>query len=187
MLTKKLSFISAGFFGVLFVSSVAFASDIKVGTVDVQKALQEVKKGRDAKSTLETEFNAKKKKIEEEQTSLKKGQEDLEKAAKNVALSQGARDKKMADFQKRAQAFQELVQRSQMEMQQREVDLTKPIIEGIRVLVAEVAKKKKIGLVFEANSAAPNSGGVSSNPLLYAEEKVDLTDDVIKSYDDKNK
>lgn len=187
MFTKKLSLLSAGLCGALLIANAVQAADIKVATVDVQKALQEVKKGRDAKTALEGEFNAKKKKIEDEQNALKKTQEDLEKATKNVALSQPAREKKVADFQRRAQAFQELVQRSQGEMQQREVELTKPIIEGIRSVVTEVAKKRKIAMVFEANSAAPNSGGVASNPLLYAEDKSDITQDVINAYDEKNK
>jgi len=177
---KKSSLLAVAL-GVL-VSS-ASAADLKVGTVDLQKALTEVKKGKEAKSTLEKEFNEKKKKIEDEQNALKKAQEELEKAAKNVALSQSAREKKVADFQRRAQAFQELVQRSQGEMQQREVELTKPIVDGLRAIVPEVAKKKKMSLVFEGNSTGPT--GVSSNPLLFAEEKTDLTEDVIKAYDAK--
>lgn len=178
---KKL--LSAGLFAALTTGSVC-ASSLKVGTVDLQKALQEVKKGKDAKSTLEKEFNERKAKIEAEQSTLKKTQADLEKLASNVTLSQSAKDKKIAEFQKKAAAFQELVQRSQMEMQAREVELTRPIVEGLRGLVSEVAKNKKMDLVFEANSVGPT--GVASNPLLFAEEKVDLTPDVIKAYDSKN-
>lgn len=168
-----------------FAASAVKASEIKVGTVDLQKALQEVKAGRDARFKLEKEFNEKKKKIEEEQAGLKKTQEELEKMSKNVALSASAKEKKVADFQKRAAAFQDLVQRSQGEMQQREVELTKPIIDGLRSTVPDVAKSKKMDLVFEANSVGPT--GVSSNPLLFAQEKTDLTDEVIKVYDEKTK
>lgn len=166
------------------VVAVTPASEIKVGTVDLQKALQEVKKGKNARSTLEKEFNDRKAKIEVEQNALKKIQEELEKVSKNVALSQASKDKKIGDFQKRAAAFQELVQRAQMEMQGREAELTRPIIDGLRAIVPEVAKAKKVDLAFEGNSAGPT--GVSSNPLLYAPEKVDLTSDVIKAFDEKN-
>jgi outer membrane protein len=178
---KKL--LSAGLFVMMGTATVQ-ASGLKVGTVDLQKALQEVKKGKDARSTLEKEFNERKSKIEAEQTTLKKAQADLEKLANNVTLSQSAKEKKVAEFQKKAAAFQELVQRSQMEMQTREAELTRPIIEGLRGLVAEVAKNKKMDLVFEANSVGPT--GVASNPLLFAEEKADLTPDVIKAFDSKN-
>ncbi len=110
-------------------------------------------------------------------------EEDLEKMAKNMAINQSAKEKKIAEFQQKAAAFQELVQRSQAEMQGREAELTRPIIEGLRNLVPEVAKAKKMDLVFEANSVGPT--GVASNPLLYAEDKIDLTNDVIKTFDEK--
>jgi len=159
------------------------AHAMKVGTVDLQKALQEVKKGKEAKGALEKEFNERKAKIEGEQASLRKAQEDLEKLAKNMAINQSAKEKKISEFQQRAAAFQELVQRSQSEMQGREAELTRPIIEGLRDLVPTVAKSRKMDLVFEANSVGPT--GVASNPLLYAEDKYDLTADVIKAFDEK--
>ncbi len=165
------------FYAFFIVSLVAFAPAtsmaLKIGTVDLQKALQESKKGKAAKSNLEKEFEARKKKIDAEQDSIRKESEDFQK--KSMVLSEKARAEKGMQLQARMGAWQELVQKSQGEIQQKEVEMTKPIIEGLRELTNDLAKKKDVELVYEANAG-----------LLYAKDRVDLTPDLIKAYDEKN-
>ena len=55
------------------------AADIKIAVVDLQKALQSVESGRQAKSTLEKEFNEKKKALQAEEEAIKKMTEDFKK------------------------------------------------------------------------------------------------------------
>ena len=165
----------------LAVSRVSHAS-VKVGTVDLQKALQESKKGRNAKAALEKEFDEKKKKIEAEQGAVRKMGEEFQK--KSAVMSEKARQTKGAEVQQKMAAFQELVQKSQMDIQAREGELTKPIIDGLRNLVPDIAKKKNLEMVFEANSVGPN--GMTQAPLIYAADRTDLTDDLIKLFDEKN-
>ena len=63
----------------LFGTSAAFAEDMKVGYVDMQRALNETDDGRKAKEKLKKEFDQKQKELDEQQNQLKKEIEDLDK------------------------------------------------------------------------------------------------------------
>ena len=52
-------------------------------------------------------------------------------------------------------------------------------------MVADLAKKQDLELVFEMNSVGP--GGSTASALAYSKEKVDLTDELIKAFDKKNR
>jgi outer membrane protein len=154
-------------------SNLAFAAEsaTKIGMVDMQRALQTVDAGKKAKSQLEKEFNAKKKTLQDEETALKKMTEEFKK--QSLVMSDEARAKKQGDLQERIMKFQETTARSQAEIQQKERDLTQPIIAKLRTTIADVAKKKEYTLVLEKNE----------NTVLYSMEKDDLTSEVISQFD----
>lgn len=162
-------------FAMVGVLNLAFSSAhaLKVGVVDLQRALQEVKAGKAAKLSLEKEFQEKKKKLDKEQDEIRKMIEDFQK--KSMALSQEARAQRGMELQKRQGEWQESVQSSQADIQKREANLTRPILEGLRTMIESLAEDKKTELVLEVNT-----GG-----LLFAADKVDLTDELIKKYDAK--
>ncbi len=153
----------------------ASAEDIKIGIVDMQKALQSVDAGRKAKSKLETEFNAKKKDLQTEEAQIKKLGEEFKKKA--LVLNDDARAKKQAELQERFMKFQEMTQRAQAEIQQKEQELTGPLIVSLRTIIAEVAKKKGMSVVLEKNE----------NTVLFSLEKDELTDEVIQIFNKQNK
>ena len=153
----------------------AFADEAKIGTVDMQKALQSVDAGKKAKSQLEKEFNTKKKDLQSEEASIKKMTEEFKK--QSLVLSDEARAKKQQEIQERIMKFQELTQRSQSEIQQKEQDLTGPIIMSLRSMIGDLAKKRGYTFVLEKNE----------NSVLYSPEKDDLTADLISAYNSKPK
>src|SRR4051794_11529426 len=89
------------------------AEETRVGTVDMQRALQTVDSGKKAKSQLEKEFTAKKKELQNEQTAIQKMTEEFKK--QSLVMNDEARGKKQAELQERMLKFQELTQRSQAE------------------------------------------------------------------------
>ena len=88
------------------------AEDVKIATVDMQKALQTVDSGRRAKAQLEKEFNSKKTQLQTEEASIKKMTEEFQK--QSLVMSDEARAKKQAELQQRIMKFQELTARSQV-------------------------------------------------------------------------
>jgi outer membrane protein len=141
----------------------------------MQKAIQTVESGKKAKAQLERDFNAKKKELQTEETAIKKMSEEFKK--QSLAMSDEARAKKQGELQERIMKFQELTGRSQAEIQQKERDLTQPIITKLRTVIAEAAKKREYAVVLEKNE----------NTVLYSLEKDDLTDEVVAAYNKQNK
>lgn len=153
----------------LAVSS-TFAAEMKVGIVDMQKAIQTTAAGKKAKSELESEFNKKKKELEKREADLKKMGEDLE--AKKAVLSEEALQKKQAEMQEEVMKYREIAGKSQMDIQKKEAELTKPILEKMRKSIDKVAKEKGYSLVLE-----------NSPMVLFATKEHDLTDEVIADFE----
>ena len=151
-------------------AATARAEDMKIGTVDMQKALQTVDSGKKAKAQLEKEFNAKKKDIQAEEASIRKAGEELEK--QSLVMNEEAKNKKRAELQQRIMKLQESTARSQAELQQKERDLTKPIIDKLREIIGELAKQKGYTMVLEKNE----------NTVLFSQDKDDLTQQVVDKF-----
>lgn len=151
------------------------AGTAKIATVDMQKALQTVKLGVKAKSELEGALNKKKKELEKKEAELRKASEDFQK--QSLVMNEEARSAKQAELQQRFMKFQEETAKSQMELQKREQELTNPIVDKLRDIISDIAKQKSYTVVLEKNR----------NSVLYSLDKDDLTDDVIKQFDQKHK
>jgi outer membrane protein len=145
----------------------ALASDQKFGVVDMQKALQSVEDGKKAKTTLEKEFNEKKKQIQAEEDSLKKATEDFKK--QSMVLSEDARNRKQNELQERIGKYREMFSKAQFDIQNRERELTEPIIGKIRKIVEEIGEKDSYTMIFEK----------SESSVIFHTKKDDLTDRVI--------
>lgn len=152
------------------ISSLVRAEEIKIGFVDLQKALQSVESGKKAKSQLEKEFNDKKKSLQTEEDAIKKMTEDFKK--QSMVLSDEAKAKKQGEIQERMLKFRELFGKSQFDIQNRERELTEPIIVKLRSIIDEMGKKKEYRVILEKNE----------NSVLFSLSKDDLTEEVIKAF-----
>lgn len=150
------------------------ASSLKVGTVDLQRALQESKRGKSSNAAFEKEMKEKDAKLKEEQKAVQKAVEEFQKKA--AVLSEKARGEQQGKLQQRMAGLEEMRQKFAMEFQGRQGELVKPLIEGLRSLVPDIARRRSLDLVLESSQ-----GG-----LLFALDKTDITDELIKLYDEKN-
>ncbi len=153
----------------------ASTEPVKIGTVDMQQAIQGVESGKKAKAQLEKEFNARKAELQKEEESIKKLGEAFRK--QSLVLSDDARAKKQQELQERVMKFQELTARSQQEIAQKEQSLTMPIIQKLRTVITEIAKDKGYSVILEKNE----------NTVLFSLEKDDLTEEVIKRFNSQSK
>jgi len=155
------------FCGGVMVSAVSHAA-ATIGVVNIQKIVQSSSEGKKIQGDLEKEFNKKKKELESKESGLQEEQKDLEK--KKSVLSDEAFGKKQDDFRKQMVQFQDLVSKSQMEMQKRQQELLGPFLDQVKKIVSRVAEEKGLSLVLED---APN--------VIFANKASDVTDDVIKT------
>ncbi len=164
---KKLVLISLA---VLLMVTPALA-EVKVGYVDLQKALNLSKAGQEAKSTIsslvkkyEDEFKAK-------QEDLLKLKSNLEKQA--ALLSESARADKEREYQQSVKELQRFQKDVKDELQQKDADHTKRILNELFETLKTLGKDGGYTMILEKNEGA----------VIYADESIDLTDQLIKAYD----
>lgn len=148
-------------------------ADVKIGFVDMQKAIQETDAGKKAKKDLEDDFNKKKKELEKREADIKKMGEDFEK--RSMAMNEEARAKKQQEIQMEMRKYQEIAGKSQVEIQKRERELTQPIITKLRSLIEEIAKKEEFTAILEK----------SEQSVMWSKADLDITDRLIKDYNKK--
>ncbi len=154
---------------VLFLmSAVVVKADFKAGVVDMQKAIQATEAGKKAKKELEKEFEKKKVELKKKEEDLKKRAEEFEK--KKMVLSDKVREEQQIEIQQEMMKFREELNKSQMNIQQKERELTKPILDKIQKAIADTAKEKELSVVLEK----------AEQSVMWAKPEMDITDEVIK-------
>jgi len=146
-------------------------AETKIAYVDLQKALNLSKAGVAAKNKIaeqvkkyETEFKIK-------QEDLQKLKTELEKQA--VLLSDSAKAQKERDFQQNVKELQRFQKDVKEVLQQQDADATKQILNELFEILQKLGKDKGYSMVIEKNEGA----------VIYADESVDLTDELIKAFD----
>ncbi|WP_432820999.1 OmpH family outer membrane protein [Trichloromonas sp.] len=157
----------------LFTVSAAFSADSKVGFVDLQKALNFSMAGKSAKETISKKVKDYEGTIEGKKSELKKLKEELEKQA--VLLSEQARAEKERDYQQKLKDFQRFTKDIQEELQRSDADYTRQILEKVLKIIGEMGEKQGYTVILEK----------SESSLLYADDKIDMTEAVIKAFDEQ--
>lgn len=159
--------------GLLTFSLCSFAN-VKVGIVNIQKIITSIKEGKSVDKTLKKSFTSKQKKIKAMEDEIKKMQQQLQKQDK--VLSQKAKESKAREISQKMMAAQQTMKQFQKEIQKEEANLKRPILEKLKPIIDQISKDAGVSLTFE----------ISSSPVVYAANKVDLTDKVIKAYDKRH-
>lgn len=160
---------------VLMTVSPAFAESAKIGFVDLQRALNQSEAGEAAKVEISGEIQGYEGEVTRRQEELKNLKEDLEK--KGALLSEEARAKKEREYEKKLKKFQRFTKDIQDELKQKDADFTRKIIDKIFKIVEEIGEKENYTVVLEKTESS----------LLYADEKIDMTDKVIEVLDAREK
>jgi len=158
------------FIGGLFTGSVR-SEDMKVGSVDIQKAINECKEGREAKSALTKEVEKFQRLVAEKQRELEEMRQSLEKQA--LMLNPETRAAKEKELQTRARDFQRWGEDSQNEINQKRMEMERNIAIGLQKMIQKLGVDEGYTLIVEKNE----------NIVLFASKSIDITDRVIKVYD----
>jgi outer membrane protein len=160
--------------GLLAIPVASFAADaVKFGAIDVQKILNESETGKKAKSDLESLIKSKQSLIDEKGKAIEKLKADIEKQAS--VLSADARKAKEDELEKSIREYQRVVQDSQTEIKKKEAELTDVILKDTRELIEKTGEEEGYMLIIEKGM------------VLYSSKGIDLTDTVLKRYDESKK
>ena len=105
------------------------------------------------------------------QEELQKLKESLEK--QSAMLNEETFKKKEKDYQAKLRDFKRLYEESQDELKAQDNDAVKEILAELVKVTQEYGKEKGYTLIFEKSESA----------LLFADENLELTDEIIKLYD----
>jgi len=154
----------------------AIAADgTKLGYVDLQKALNSAEAGKAARENLTGKAKELQDKISAKEAAVKKLKDELEK--QSVLLSESARSVKEKDYQQKFKELQRFAKDAQDELQAKDEELTNVIGQEIVRLAQEFGRKNGYSFIFVKNDAL----------VLYAEEKADLTDEIVKLHNASRK
>jgi len=154
----------------LGLASVA-AAELRVAVVDMQRALNECDAGKRAKDQVKAKF-------EKSQDDLKRQREDLDRRKeeyerKATVLKEEERRNLEKDLEARSLEFKRKFEDFQRDLKRTDAELTSSIVEDLYGVVREYGAKNTYSLVLEASSGA----------LLYGDNALDITDEIVKLYD----
>ena len=158
---------SAGMFSKTFA-----AETLKIGIVDLFRALNESDEGKKATSELESLIKSKQAVLEEKGKKIEAMRGDLEK--QSAVLSADAKKAKEEEIERLIRDYQRLMSDSQAEVKKKEGELTEAILKELRQLINAVAQEQGYSLMLER----------AEGLILYANKSIDITDNLIKKYND---
>ena len=170
---KRIAWLMAAMVAILAAAPL-HAADIKLGVVDIQKVLNLSDAGKDAKEQLAARVKKYQDEINVKQEELKKLKDDIEK--QGVLLSESARAAKEKDYQQKLKEFQRFTKDAQDELQGKDEEFTRKILEEIEKAVQEFGKKNGFTFIF-----------VKNETMVFSDEKVDVTDPVLKALNAQRK
>ena len=151
------------------------ANGTRVGFVDIQRVLARSAAGMAAREQLEKEKAVMQKQVDAQRAELEKLRDEIEK--KGQLLSADARREKQELMERKVRDARRLVDDLQNTLQKKEEAMLGKVLQDLGGLIQKVSKEKGYTLVLERQRSS----------VLYAAAEADLTEDVIRAYDDETK
>jgi len=155
-------------------STTAFAADVKIGYIEMQRALNSSEAGKAAKEQLAARLKKYQDEINVKQDELKKLKDELEK--QGAFLNDSIKASKEKDYQQKLKEFQRFTKDAQEELQGKDEEFTRKILEGMEKVIKEYGRKNGYTFIFVKNES-----------MLFADEKADLTNEVLKQFNASHK
>ena len=149
------------------------AQPVRIAVVDMQQILNQSARGKAAKQKLDQERTARQRELETRQQDLQKMQAELEKQA--PVLSEQAKRERSETLQRKARDIRRLAEDANRDFEKRVQEMEMEITREIIVVVQEFGKDQGYTAVLERSM------------LLHASPSADVTAEVIKRYDARQK
>jgi len=152
-----------------------YSADIKIGSVDMQKAVNECNAGKEAKKVLTKEVEKFQRLIAEKQKELQEMKGSLEK--QGLMLTPEARAAREKEFQTKLRDSQRWGEDIQNELNQKRIEMERNISISLIKVAQEIGANEGYTLILQKNETI----------VLFASKPIDITDQVIKAYDVQKK
>jgi outer membrane protein len=152
----------------------AEGEEMKIGFVDLNKALNESEKGKNATKILEGIVKSKKDILMKKEKELKVLDEELKK--QSSVLNPDSLKNKTEELNKLYKDYQRMVKDFQEEVQKKEA-FTQEIQKGLLNITQKIGKDEGYSIILEKNASG----------LIYGQKAIDLTDRLIKQFNETEK
>jgi outer membrane protein len=160
-------------------------AQLKVGTVDMNRAFKEYNKTKDSEKKINEAKDAAKKEYDDRAENYKKALDEINKlnqqldspalsADKKTSMAKD-RDDKIANIKNMEREINEFRQTRERQLQEQAMRMRENIVKEITDVIMERVKGSNYDLVFD--KTGPSMNGV--NVVLYAKDSFDFTTDVI--------
>jgi outer membrane protein len=169
--------------GFLFVCTVVlcfqaqgFGANVgKVGVVDMETFQEKSKAFEKVRQELKAKFDGLQQKLDKEKDELLKVEEEFKK--QSMMLSLDAKEDKRKDLEKKQRQYKFMADEFTREMKDAELEVRKRVGKEVEKVVGEIGKKEGYTIILERSTFG----------LLYYDAAIDITDQVVKAYDQTNK
>ena len=167
---KKNICLIAGFILMSFVliSTNGYAAESKIGFVNLQEIMQNMKAGKKAGEEFKKLYDKKREELAAAESALKRLKDELDK--QGPIMTEDARREKGTTYQRKLRDYQLLVEDSNKEMKGRDEEIASKLIPQIMKVVHTIAEKEKYTLVID----------VASMPVPYYAKENDFSKKVIE-------
>ena len=173
---KKLLILMVGVVLILGFQHQAFcAGSNKFGVVDIEKFQEQSKSFQNIKEDLQQKFTSLQKKLDEKRDELIEIENELKK--QSMMLSLDAKEDKAKELEKKRRHFKYLADDFTQEMKQAQLEARQSLGKELEKVVEKIGKKEGYTLIMERRTVG----------LVYFDNALDITDQVIKEYDKMKK
>ncbi|HVA69052.1 MAG TPA: OmpH family outer membrane protein [Candidatus Binataceae bacterium] len=153
-------------------AAVPVHADVKLAYVDLERALNDCQAGKRAKADFRGRIDAVQASLERQQAEVQALKDELQK--KGMLMQPDQRQNLEDEYTAKLRDFEQSYKNERDELRQKDNEMTGAIIRDLATVVREIGEKDGYTLVLE-------KGG-----LLWGIPSIDITDEVIRTYDGMN-
>jgi outer membrane protein len=157
----------------LLLAAGAARAEVKIGYVDLQRAIREVDEGKVATATLKKDFDEKQKQLDGRKSEFERLKGDFEK--QSVVMADAVKKEKAAELDRKAMELQQLFMALQKDLSEREGEVMRGIVDKMAGVVREIAEADGFTMVLERQDAG----------IIYAPASLDLTNELVRKYNSR--
>ncbi len=157
-----------------FTGMATASADIKIGYVDLYRALENVEEGQQVRRQLEREFQRRQQQLDDKQQEVMQLHQQLEQQA--MMLSDSARQQMAVELQEKMAELQQLYLTLQQELAQQEAQAMRGVFESMREVVAQIGREGNYTIILERTETS----------VLYSVDGLDLTDELIRRFNNRD-
>jgi outer membrane protein len=151
------------------------AKELKIGYVDMNRALNECDEGKKAIEILERMVKEKQEMIRKKEEEIRKLEEEI--SRQSSILNPDALKEKEDERERLMRDYRRMVKDSQDEIEKKRQDFMEKILRQLRETAQQIGKEEGYTIIFEKVASG----------IIYIPEEFDLTDKLIKRFNEISK